>query len=256
VLTKPKDHAFIGLGNFITIFTKDPIFYKILRNSVVWTVVSVVAQTVLGLILALVLNQTFKGRGLVRALIFSPWAVSGILVSIMWGFIYSETNGVLNDILQRAGLIEQGIAWFSSAGKAMTAAIIANVWRGIPFFAISYLSSLQTISPDFYEAAQIDGASKWDSFWKITIPLMKDAIVLTTLLRTIWTLNLVDLLYGLTRGGPNNATMTLPIYVVAKFNDSLDFGYASAVSTVMALILVVFSTIYLKVSHMGKDELY
>jgi multiple sugar transport system permease protein len=256
VLTSPQDWGFAGLKNYITIFTRDSDFYKIARNSAVWTVSSVLVQTILGLILALTLNQYFSGRGFVRALIFSPWAVSGILVSIMWSFIYSETNGLLNDILFKLGLIEQGIAWFSRPGKAMAAAVIANVWRGIPFFAISFLSALQTISPDFYEAAGIDGAGTFYCFRRITLPLIKEAIVLTTLLRTIWTLNLVDLLWGLTRGGPNNATMTLPLYVVSKFNDSLDIGYAAALSGIMALLLSIFSIVYLKISRMGKESIY
>jgi multiple sugar transport system permease protein len=256
VLTSPQDWGFAGLKNYVMIFTQDADFYKIAKNSAVWTVSSVLFQTILGLILALTLNQYFSGRGFIRALIFSPWAVSGILVSIMWSFIYSETNGLLNDILFKLGLIDQGIAWFSRPGKAMTAAVIANVWRGIPFFAISFLSALQTISSDFYEAAEIDGAGTFYCFRRITLPLIKEAIVLTTLLRTIWTLNLVDLLWGLTRGGPNNATMTLPLYVVSKFNDSLDVGYAAALSGIMALLLSIFSITYLRVSRMGKESIY
>lgn len=256
VLTKPADWGFVGLGNYIKIFTDDPVFQKALYNSLFWVAYSVVIQTALGMCMALLLNRSFKGRGVSRALIFSPWAVGGILVSIIWGFMYSETNGVLNDILMKIGAIDQGIAWFSTPKMAMAAVIIANVWKGLPFFAVSYLSALQSISPEIYESARVDGAGAGVTFFKITLPLIKDTVLLTTLLRTIWTLEQVDLIFGMTRGGPNNATLTLPLYIMAKFNDSLDMGYASALSGVMALILLLFSAVYLRAGRLGKEETY
>ena len=141
-LLKLDERHFIGFQNFVTVFTEDKVFMKAIKNSVVWVAVSVAAQTILGFWLAYLLNQKFKGRGLYRALVLSPWAVAGVMVAIIWSLIYGETFGVLNDLLLKLGLIDQNISWFSDSTRAMTAVIIANVWRGIPFFTISYLSAL------------------------------------------------------------------------------------------------------------------
>ena len=256
VVTKPKDRAFIGFDNYIQIFTKDKLFIKGLKNSAVWVFVSVVFQTILGFWLAYLLNKSFKGRGLYRALVLSPWAVAGVMVGIIWSLILGETYGVLNDVLQKFGVIERNISWFSSGGKAMTAVIMANVWRGIPFFTISYLSALSSISEDIYESARIDGANTGVILFKITIPMIKDTIVLTTLLRSIWTFNAVDLIYSLTYGGPNNATMTMPLYIMNKFKGELNYGYASALAAIATLIMMVVAFVYITGSRMGKEEMY
>lgn len=255
-LLKPKERAFIGLQNYVTIFTQDEIFLKALGNSFVWVVVSVLVQTVLGFTLAMLLNQKFKGRGLYRALVLSPWAVAGVMVGIIWSLIYGETYGVLNDVLKRAGLIEHNISWFSSGRLAMTAAIIANVWRGIPFFCLNYLSALSSISDDIYESATIDGANGVVTLFKITIPMIKDTIVLTTLMRSIWTFNAVDLIYSLTYGGPNNATLTMPLYVMTTFKTKLDYGYASALAGIATIIMMVFAVAYIKMGKLGKEGMY
>lgn len=255
-LLKPKERAFIGLTNYVTIFTKDEVFLKALGNSFVWVAVSVLVQTVLGFILAMLLNQKFKGRGLYRALVLSPWAVAGVMVGIIWSLIYGETYGVLNDVLKRVGLIERNISWFSSGTLAMTAAIIANVWRGIPFFCLNYLSALSSISDDIYESATIDGANGVVTLFKITIPMIKDTIILTTLMRSIWTFNAVDLIYSLTYGGPNNATLTMPLYVMTTFKTKLDYGYASALAGIATLIMMVFAIAYIKMGKLGKEGMY
>jgi multiple sugar transport system permease protein len=255
VLTRRMEWGFIGLANYEKLLA-DPIFWKALSNSVVWTVSNVILQSVLGLILALLLNREFKGRGCYRALAFSPWAVAGILVAMMWSFMYSENFGVLNDILMKTGLIHQRISWFSSPAKAMGAMVFATTWRGVPFFAISILASLQTIPNEIYESCDVDGAGPWQKFIHVTIPMLKDTLILTTLLRTIWTLNIVDIIFSMTKGGPNFSTLTLPVYVMLTFVDSLDLGYASTLSIIMALILLVFSIVYLTLGKFGKEELY
>lgn len=256
VVIRPKDRAFVGLEHYVEIFTNDPLFYKGLANSAVWVFVSVALQTVLGFWLAFLLNKKFKGRGLYRALVLSPWAVAGVMVGIIWSLILGETYGVLNDVLQKIGLIDQNISWFSSGQRAMTAAIMANVWRGIPFFTISYLSALSSIPDDIYESAKIDGANTFVTLFRITLPMIKDTIVMTTLLRAIWTFNAVDLIFSLTSGGPNNATMTMPLYIMSKFKGELDYGYASALAAIATLIMMTVAFIYITGSRMGKEEMY
>lgn len=255
-LLKPKDREFIGLQNFITVFTEDEVFMKAIRNSVIWVAVSVAAQTVLGFWLAYLLNQKFKGRGLIRALLLSPWAVAGVMVAIIWSLIYGETFGVLNDLLLKLGIIDKNISWFSDSSRAMLAVIIANVWRGIPFFTISYLSALTSISDDIYESARIDGARTWMTLFKITLPMIKDTIVITTLLRSIWTFNAVDLINTLTGGGPNNATMTMPLYIMQKFKLEYNYGYASALAAIASCIMMIVAFVYIRIGKLGKEEMY
>lgn len=255
VLTQPNKRGFVGLQNFVAVFN-DPIFYKTLYNSLIWVVVSVVLQTVLGLWLALLLNRKFKGRGFVRALSLAPWAVAGIMTAIIWSLIFGETYGVLNDMLMKLGLISQPISWFSTSVMARAATIIANVWRGIPFFTINYLSALQTIPEEVYEACEVDGANWFTRLFRITLPMIKETIVLTTLLRSIWTLNLVDLIYGLTGGGPNYTTATLPLYVMTVFKDSFNIGYASALATITTVFMMLASLLYMRLGRLGKEEMY
>lgn len=255
-LMNTQDSGFIGFGNYIKLFAEDPLFYKTFINSIWWCIGNVAIQVVLGMLLALLLTQKFKGRGLYRAFVFAPWAVSGILVALMWSFMYSESVGVFNDILMKLGIIKMRISWFSVGSRAMLAMIIAATWRGIPFFAISLLASLQTISDDIYESSKIDGVNAVEKFFFITLPIIKDTLVLTTLLRTIWTLNTVDIIYATTRGGPNFSTSTIPVYVMTTFLDSLDFGYTSVISVVMCLFLIVVSIVFLKITKYGKDALY
>lgn len=250
-----KNSCFIGLENFSNLL-KDEIFLKAAKNSLVWTIMNVSLQAFFGLIVALILNMSFKGRGLFRALLFTPWAVGGMLVALIWSFLFNESVGVIGDLLMKIGILNRRMSWFSSGTSSMWAMTIANTWRGIPFFAISFLSSLQTISLDIYESADVDGANAWTKFWKITMPLIKDTVLLTILLRTIWTLNVVDIIYGMTKGGPNFSTLTIPVYIMMTFNDSLDAGYSSAMAVLLILVLLIFSVIYLKVGKYGEEEYY
>ncbi len=178
VLTNMKDAGFVGLDNFKTLL-QDETFIKAAGNSLWWTVVNVGLQAFFGLLVALLLNMKFKGRGLFRALMFTPWAVGGILVALIWSFMFNESVGVVGDLLMKFGILDHRMSWFSDGTLSMWALTIANTWRGIPFFAISILSSLQTISVEVYESSDVDGANAWTKFWKITLPLIKDTLLLT-----------------------------------------------------------------------------
>ena len=256
VMVDPNGVRFIGLGNFKELLFHDEVFRKALKNSFVWVCGNVCLQSILGMVLALILNQSMRCRGFIRAITFSPWAVSGVIVSLMWSFMYSESVGVFNDMMLKLGIIDTRISWFSTGSRAMLAMIIATTWRGIPFFAINFLSSLQTISEDMYESARVDGAGALIRFFYITIPMMKDTIVLTLLLRTIWTLNIVDIIYSTTAGGPANTTLTVPVYIMNTFMGSLDYGYTSAMAVIMACIMILFALAFIKITKYGKESLY
>lgn len=252
--TKPWGDAFVGFNNFIELFTDDDVFFKSLVVSVKWVFSQVTLQLFFGLSLAILLNKKFKGRGLIRAGIFAPWAISGVIVAIIWSLIYNEHIGLLNDILIRLGFIKNNIAWLSNTNTALGATIIAELWRGIPFFAISLLSSLQSIPNEIIESSKLDGASAFQRFIYITIPYLKNTIVITTLLRTVWEFKTVDMILNLTGGGPVRLTTTLSIYLSQQALNTNDFGYGSAIGVLYFIILTIFSLFYLKVSKFGKDE--
>lgn len=255
ILTKPKDYGFIGFANYAALF-QDPLFYKALNNTLVWTFFNVFFQGTLGLVVALLMNMEFKGRKFYRMIVFSPWAFGGMLVALIFGFMFTGQTGVINDLLIKAGIINERISWFSTGFLAKATLIFTTTWRGIPFFAVSFLAALQSIPEDYYEAADVDGAGKFYQFRSITLPLIKNTLILTTMLRTIWTFNIVDIIAGMTDGGPNNSTMTLPHYLMTKFNEGLDIGYSSTMAAVMAIILAVFAILYVVVGGFGKDGDY
>ncbi len=252
-VTRPNDRHFVGFGNFVEIFTKDPLFWKSLGNTAAYVLFSVVIQTVLGFWLAYLLTRKFKGRGIVRALALVPWAVAGVMVGIIWNMMLGQTYGVINDLLRKIGLIEENIAWFANGRIAMFAAIVANVWRGIPFFTISYMSALSGISDDLYESAKIDGASSVVMMFRITIPMIKDTIIFTTLLRAIWTFNAVDLIIALTNGGPNRGTTTLTLYIMNTFQNQFDYGYASSLAVVAMFIMMIAAFFYIKFGKLNTE---
>lgn len=252
-ISAPYYNKFAGLENFIQIFTQDKLFFPSLLNSLKWVVTEVGLQLVFGMILALLLNQTFKFRGAVRAVAFIPWAISGVLASVMWSLMFNEHMGVLNDLLLKVGLISEPKAFLASTSTAFTAVVIAELWRGIPFFAITLLASLQSIPSELYEAAKVDGANRWKTFVYVTLPQLKNTIILTTLLRVVWEFNNVDLLFNLTGGGPAHSTTTLTMYIAELAVHGSNFGYGSALTVISFGILLIFAVLYLRLSRYEKE---
>lgn len=251
-VTKPWRNGYAGFGNFTRILTDDPQFWDTLVFSGKWVVTEVLLQLLLGLALALLVHQTFLGRGLARALVFSPWAVSGVLTTTIWMLLYNPSTGI-SRYLADAGIGSYGTSVLSDTGTVFWAAVVAELWRGVPFFAILILADLQSIPQDLYEAASVDGAGRARRFFHITLPHLKDAIILATLLRGVWEFNNVDLLYTLTGGGPAGQTTTLPLYVANTGINGHDFGYASALTTVAFVILLFCSILYLRLSKFGGE---
>jgi multiple sugar transport system permease protein len=252
-ISAPFYNRFAGLENFVKIFTEDKQFLPSLLNSLKWVVSEVGLQLICGMILALLLNQTFKFRGLVRAVAFIPWAISGVLASVMWSLMFNEHMGVLNDLLMKVGIIDEPKAFLASTSTAFGAVVIAELWRGIPFFAITLLASLQSIPQELYEAARVDGANRWKTFFWVILPQLKNTIVLTTLLRVVWEFNNVDLLFNLTGGGPAHSTTTLTMYIADIAVHGSNFGYGSALTVISFGILLVFAILYLKLSRYEKE---
>jgi len=253
ILSRPHMNGFVGWENYVALL-HDSVFWEALWNSLRWVFVEVGLQLVFGVGLALLLKQKFRGCGLFRAILFLPWALSGVLVSMLWSMMYFEHVGVLNDLLSRLGVIHKAIAWTGNMKTAFWAVVIAELWRGIPFFAIMVLASLQSIPNELYEACRVDGGGPWISFTKVTLPFIKETVVLTTLLRCVWEFNSVDLILNLTGGGPIHKTTTLSVYLANTARQDGDFGYGSAMAVVSFVILLVFAFVYLRASKYGEGE--
>jgi len=244
---------FVGAGNYLRLLG-DPEFWASLRAGAIWVVGSVVPQFLLGLAMALVLNERFHGRGLVRTIVLVPWVVSGVVTGIIWSWLFDGTVGVVNDLLMRAGLVAAPVAWTVQPATTWLALFVANAWRGAPFFAIVLLAALQSISPDLYEAAKIDGAGHWQRFRFVTLPLVLGTVILATLLRALWTFNFLDLIWTMTRGGPAHLTRTMPLYVFDKAYTEGDFGYAATISCALCVVLLAFSALYWQLHRLVHAE--
>src|SRR6184192_2592562 len=248
VLIKPQEYGFVGLGNY-TRLLGDETFWLTLGNSFYWVFGSVSLQFLGGFAAALLLHQTFRGRAVVRTLTLLPWIIPGVVVALIWEYLYQPNYGALNDLLARAGLMTDKVAWLSNPNLAMPAVIATNVWRGVPFFAIMLLAGLQAIPDELYEAARVDGARVIQRFRHITLPLLRPIIIVATATRIIWTFNYADLIFVMTSGGPANATQITSTYTLVTAYTNLDFGYAATLSVVLLVIMLVFTILYLRVTR-------
>ncbi|WP_431776353.1 carbohydrate ABC transporter permease [Streptomyces cucumeris] len=242
-LTDLTDTSWVGLKNFGDVFG-DPIWGTVLSNSALWVFGSIVPQLVIGFALALWLRRRFRFRGLYQALVFFPWAISGFLIGILFRWMFNSEFGVVNDLLQKAGLIDEPVAWLADPKMAMIAVLIANIWYGVTFFAIMILAALQSIPDELYEAAALDGASRTRTLFQITIPYIRTTLALTVLLRIIWIFNFPDLIFGMTGGGPNNETQIVTTWMI-KITQQGDYGRASALGLLVVATLLVFAVFFL-----------
>lgn len=229
---------FVGLANFGRM-AQDGRFWRTLINSAIFTFASVFFELILGMGIALVLNQQFRGRGAVRTIAILPWALPTALIALGWTWIFNDQYGIVNDILMRFGIINTGINWLGNPTLAMMAVIFADVWKTTPFISILLLAGLQSISNDLYEAQAIDGASPWQSFRMITLPLLMPQVVIALLFRLAQAFGIFDLISVMTGGGPGGGTETVSLYIYSTVMRYLDFGYGSALVVVTFLLLVL-----------------
>ena len=240
--------VFIGLGNFVTL-ANDAVFWQVTRNMFVYTIVTTILKLGGGLVMALVINQSFRGKNVARAFLLLPFIVPTALSTIAWMWIFDPTFSVINWVLIHGGAIQTGFSWLGNSTLAMVAIIIVNTWRGMPFYGITLLAGLQTISPELYEVAAIDGATTRQRFWYVTMPLIKPVLVIVTMFSVIFTFSDFQLIYALTHGGPANATQVYATYAydLGMSAGKLGLGAAVALSMLPALaVLIVALTLYLR----------
>jgi len=237
---------FIGLENYWSV-VGDESWFNALRVTGLVAGASVAAELVLGMMIALLINRSFRGRGIVRASVLVPWALTTVVSAKMWAWIYDGRYGVVNDILSRLGVIDQPIIFLVKPEVTIWAMIAAEIWKTTPFMALLLLAGLQLIPQELYEATALDGASRWQAFWRVTLPLLKPTILVALLFRTIDAVRMFDLPRVLTNGGPGKSTETVVLYTYNTFFTSLNFGYGSTLAVMIFLIVVFVSFIYIKV---------
>jgi multiple sugar transport system permease protein len=240
--------VFVGLANFVTL-AHDAVFWQVTRNMFFYASVTTVLKLGGGLAMALVMNQHFRGKNLARASLLLPFIVPTALSTIAWMWILDPTFSVINWLLVHGGVITSGFSWLGNATLAMVSIIIVNTWRGMPFYGITLLAGLQTISPDLYEAAAIDGATTRQRFRYVTLPIIKPVLIIVTMFSVIFTFSDFQLIYALTHGGPANATQVYATYAfdLGMTGGQLGMGAAVALSMLPALaLLIVVLTLYLR----------
>ncbi|HEX3350758.1 MAG TPA: sugar ABC transporter permease, partial [Acetobacteraceae bacterium] len=230
--------SFVGLQNFENLW-QDDIYRQTLRNTTLYTIGSVSLKIVLGLGLALLMNEAIPFRRLFRAVILLPWIVPTVLGTMAWLWMFTPNFSVINWVLVHSGLMREGLPWLTDPNLALVSVMIVNAWRGTPFIAITVLAGLQSIPTDLYDASAIDGARKWHSFRYVTLPLVAPVLLTAVVLSIIWTVSDFAIVYGLTQGGPMNATHVLATYSYKDALSAGNIGEGAAVSLTMLPLLLV-----------------
>ena len=247
---------FVGLENYAEI-AGDARFWGALGHTLFFTAASVSLELSLGLFLALAMNRSFRGRGLVRAAVLVPWAIPTVVAALLWRFIFDAQAGIANAVLVDVGVLDEPLVWFVHAATAWVPIVLADVWKTTPFVALLLLAGLQNIDASLYEAAAVDGASARWQLWHITLPLLRPAILVTLIFRTLDAFRVFDLIYVLTGGGPGTSTEPLALYTFNALLQNLRFGYGAALSVVVFLITFGLALLYIRglgVDLTGRDE--
>lgn len=226
--------AFIGLENYGYLFS-DPDWWQAVRNTLLFATVSVTLETLLGLVIALALNERMRGRGLLRAAMLIPWAIPTVVSAQMWGWMLHDQVGVVNEVLLALGLIAAPLAFTADPDLALWAVVAVDVWKTTPFMALLILAALQLLPHELYEAAEIDGLGPVGRFFRITLPLIRPALMVAIIFRALDALRVFDLMYVLT--GNSTATASMSVYARQQLVDFQDVGYGSAAATGLFLVI-------------------
>lgn len=245
VLFRPRSRPFVGLGNYAAALA-DPVFWTSLGTSLIWVIVSVGLQFLLGLTMALLLNRRFAWRGLARMLVVVPWALPSVIIGLVWTWMLDFNLGLVNEVGVRVGLLSAPVPWLSQPGTALAAVILAVVWQGFPFFTVTLLAGLQAIPHELYEAASLDGAGAAGKFRHVTLPGIAAVMTTALLLRMIWVANSLDLILVMTGGGPGTATQTLPLHAFLTAWSGGNYGQGAALAVILTLLLLGVVVAYVR----------
>jgi multiple sugar transport system permease protein len=247
-LKRPKLFRFVGLENYATILQSAE-FWAALQVTLVFTALGVGIVVGLGMLIALLLDQPFPGRGLVRTLVLVPWAIPPVVNGLMWQWIYDAKVGALNGLLVSLGLLSGYRGWLSNPVDALLALVTAHVWNALPLAVILLLAALQTVPPELYDAGRVDGSGAWPLFWHVTLPWLAQPLLVVLVLQTMLAIRVFDIVYVLTAGGPGTATTTLVWQTYLTTFDSLDFGLGNAYAYTVSLITLGLALVYFGVLY-------
>ena len=250
---RPDRSFFVGLANFEYIFA-DPLFWSSFWQATIWTGFSILFQTVLGVLIALLLHQPLAGIAVFRGLLLFPYIVPTVVIALIWRWIFNPEIGVVNYALLSSGVISEPIYWLSTPTMAMASTIMLNVWKYTPFVVICVLARLQSVPLELYDAAKVDGAGVIRRFFDVTLPQLKEVLIVVVVFRTIWTFNKFEEIYLLTKGGPGTSTFNLAVYSFEQSIANLKLGVGAATGVIMMLMLSVGSVIYLRSAGFARED--
>jgi multiple sugar transport system permease protein len=248
-----QSRPFVGLDNYRAVF-QIPQFGTVLRVSLTWAIGSVVGEAILGMLVALMLNRAFRGRGVLRGLLVVPWVMPAVVTAVIWRWLYHSEFGVVNQVFGPLGLFPDKENWLGDPNTALWAVMVANIWRGFPFWMIMTLAGLQAIEPELYEAARVDGARGWQLFRYITLPNLRIVLTITSILSFVGNFNNFTLVYALTEGGPVDSTKILPIFIWETAFKFTRFGEAAALATFFALLMAIAILVYARALRLRSRE--
>lgn len=235
---------FVGLANYRRLLS-DELFFQALTHNIVWVLLSIVVPVVIGLVLAVLMTNK-KLRLFYAAIFFLPATVAPIMAAIVWGWIYNPTFGALNQVLDLSGLGSLSRPWLGDSASALLAVNMIGSWGYYGFCSLIFMAGLQNIDPELYDAARIDGANAWQQFWSITLPLLRPTLIFVLVYTVIGSMKFFDIIYVATKGGPNNSTQIVAVYMFDLFIRQGQVNYAAAMSTVLTLIILVMSVVLLR----------
>ncbi|HEX9942272.1 MAG TPA: sugar ABC transporter permease [Thermoanaerobaculia bacterium] len=244
---------FVGLANYAEILG-DRRFWEAMLHTAFFTAATVALELGLGLFLALAMNRAFRGRGLARAAVLVPWAIPTVVAGLLWRFLFDSQAGIANAALMEIGILDRPLVWLIRPATAWVPVILADVWKTTPFVALLLLAGLQNIDPALYEAAAADGAGPWRRFRAITLPLLRPAILVALIFRTLDAFRVFDLIYVLTGGGPGTATEPIALYAFNALFANLRFGYGAALSVIVFAVTFLLAILYIKGLGLGLEE--
>jgi len=243
--TQGLNRSWVGLKNYTDILTQR-FFWEASARTAYFTVTSVALEFVIGLLVALLLHQNFKWRGIARAVLILPWALPTVVNGVLWSWIFNSSYGSLNALLKQLGIIKTYIPWLASSFSAMNSVIFADVWKNFPMMTLILLAGLQTIPKSFYEAAMIEGANAYQRFFRITLPVLKPSILACLVIRTMEAFKVFDIVYTMTKGGPANGTQVISYYTYQTSFQYSKFGYGAALSYLVSFIIFLMAIAYIK----------
>ena len=244
---------FIGLENYRKLLFEDANFWRVVQNTLIFTIGSVALKGIVGMAMAMLLNRRIVFRGFFRGLLLMPWVAPTVVTALSWRWIL-DLMGVFNYILTNVGILKLPVPWLAQYWSALFSMVLVNAWRGFPFFGVTLLAGMQTIPVELYEAAEVDGASSWQRFWNITLPSLRTVLLVVVILSTIWTFNDFSVVWLLTRGGPGNATDVFATYTYKLAFETSRLGYGETVSVILAPVLILIILVLSPLMLRGESE--